>query len=463
MNMHRSSSIRHCACTALAFGSLFLTSASFAAGPDVTYQDISSISNTGVLAGIRGYALGSHTCNIGNQNLLWTSDGTPGLAMNGYRLYNGRLEQLGQGWVKTACCAAAGNGCGLGCNGVGGQLLGAGCLDVYSAGWNAIQGNLSPRNKINPFTGQFTGPIGTSGTISGHLQMAESDLAAANFPGALYFVEGHYIADDDANDSAGNHLNNASHRRVTVGATFGLTLQGSTVVGQPAIHAWKAHGLGLNTPDPTINIVNTDVPSEGRFIVGSKAKDNGNGTWRYEYAVYNFNSDRAGGSFSVPVPKSAIVSNVGFKDVNYHSGEPYTNTDWIASNAGGSVKWDSPQTFDANPNSNALRWGTMYNFWFDANLPPTNGEATIGLFKPHTPSSVQTPVPVPQPQTCPPDIAPVGGDGTVNVSDLLAVISAWGPCPATPECPADLAPKGGNQIINVEDLLAVTAAWGDCG
>ena len=29
---------------------------------------------------------------------------------------------------------------------------------------------------------------------------------------------------------------------------------------------------------------------------------------------------------------------------------------------------------------------------------------------------------------CAPDIAPPGGDGLVNVDDLLAVINAWGPC-----------------------------------
>ena len=31
--------------------------------------------------------------------------------------------------------------------------------------------------------------------------------------------------------------------------------------------------------------------------------------------------------------------------------------------------------------------------------------------------------------TCAADIAPPGGDGIVNVDDLLAVINAWGPCP----------------------------------
>ncbi len=70
-----------------------------------------------------------------------------------------------------------------------------------------------------------------------------------------------------------------------------------------------------------------------------------------------------------------------------------------------------------------------------------------------------------QPRLCTGDIAPNGGDGNVNVMDLLAVINAWGacpsPCPPT-ACPADIAPPGGNCIVNVSDLLAVINAWGAC-
>jgi hypothetical protein len=65
--------------------------------------------------------------------------------------------------------------------------------------------------------------------------------------------------------------------------------------------------------------------------------------------------------------------------------------------------------------------------------------------------------------TCPADIAPPGGDGVVNVNDLLAVINSWGPCPTLPNpCPADIAPAGGDGAVNVNDLLAVINAWGVC-
>ena len=52
--------------------------------------------------------------------------------------------------------------------------------------------------------------------------------------------------------------------------------------------------------------------------------------------------------------------------------------------------------------------------------------------------------------------ADTDASGVVDVSDLLAVILAWGACDG---CPADI---DGNGIVDVQDLVAVIAAWGPC-
>jgi len=57
------------------------------------------------------------------------------------------------------------------------------------------------------------------------------------------------------------------------------------------------------------------------------------------------------------------------------------------------------------------------------------------------------------PALCPADL---DGDGTVGVSDLLALLASWGPCKG---CPADL---DGNGNVGVPDLLALLANWGPC-
>jgi hypothetical protein len=50
----------------------------------------------------------------------------------------------------------------------------------------------------------------------------------------------------------------------------------------------------------------------------------------------------------------------------------------------------------------------------------------------------------------------VDRNGTVNVNDLLQVISTWGPCPNPLTCPADLNVSGN---VDVNDLLEVVTHW----
>lgn len=61
--------------------------------------------------------------------------------------------------------------------------------------------------------------------------------------------------------------------------------------------------------------------------------------------------------------------------------------------------------------------------------------------------------------SCPAD---TNCDSSVNVQDLFAVITAWGPCANPNNCPSDIAPAGGDDLVNVADLLAVITAWGAC-
>ncbi|HPF38581.1 MAG TPA: hypothetical protein PK093_08055 [Phycisphaerae bacterium] len=365
---------------------------------DVVYTDCTNIATYGPVGSMYAYALSSTTCNMGNVALLWgtSHNGTPALAMNAYRIYDGRLEQIGQGWVKHSCCAAAGNACGIPCTGGGGSQLGAGCSDVYGAGYNGGHSRLGPRAEINAFTGNIIPAPGDSGDpVYKRLQVPVDDMTLTNYPGARYMIEGVYVGSDDA--AAGNGWNNASYKVVTINQTgFDMTPAGSMHVGVPAIYAWREQGLGMDTPDESVEVQQVDVPGEGIFHLASKATDNGDGTWRFDYAVYNLNSDRAGGAFTVPTG-GATVSDVGFRDVPYHSGEPYDNTDWTISVDNGSITWSSPETFAQNPMSNALRWGTMYNFWFTSDVGPndTPGEVTIGLFKTGTPTSISATTTVP--------------------------------------------------------------------
>lgn len=410
-----------------------LSQAAFGQGLDITHQDIQDTwkHSGAAIGGSHGYALGSYTCNIGDTALLWQNQGTPGLAMNGYRLHDGVLKQIGLSWVKHACCVANNAGCGT-CASAGSWPSGTlrpGCRDVYSASYNSGQSRLGPRSGINPSASTFS-PIPTlpsgSNALARRLVVKEADMSATTYPGALYFAEGVYVA---AGEPAANQLNNATYERVTVanaGATptYAWSQTGAAQTGQPAILAWKAHGLGLNTPDDRVTILTGDVPGDGRYYVASKATDLGNGSWRYDYAVFNLNSHRAAGGVIVPTPVGVNVSNIGFSDVDYHSGEIYDNTDWSSAKESTQVVWASPATFETNPNTNALRWGTMYNFWFTADRAPNvDGSVTLRMFRPGDPQElVITGLAVPSAPGC---LADFNGAGGLTVQDIFDYLAAY--------------------------------------
>jgi hypothetical protein len=419
-----------------------------AIGADVAYEGFTQVASFGPVGNKRAYIFDGDTCNLGDQALRWGGSwqGSPSLAFNMYRWREGRLTQIGQSFTKQACCAAAMAGCGN-CTGQGGTVLGAGCLDIYSASWNALQNRLGPRSNLNAFTGaHILAPSDTGNAIYKRLQVDIPDIDPGQNPaGTMWFGEGVFVASDDA--PAGNALNNASWRRIIPSAGgASVSVTGPMQRYVPAITAWK-------TIEPSVIDGIVDVPNEGRFHTAVKVTDLGGGNYRYDYAIFNLNSDRSGGSFSVPLG-GAVPVNIGFHDVDYHSGEPYDNTDWVVEVTSSAITWRSPQTFAQNPNSNALRWGTMYNFWFETDRAPMNGEVTLGLFKPHTPQSVNFAAPHPELVVLIP--GDMNCDGVVTVSDIgpfvLAVTDPAAYAAAFPNCDIMQADLNSDGQITVSDI-----------
>lgn len=156
-----------------------------------------------------------------------------------------------------------------------------------------------------------------------------------------------------------------------------------------AISLALAHSDAGNLDGPTVWETEVHVPGDGLFVLTARATDLGTGFWRYEYALQNVNSIRAAGSFRICFFDRHVVENVGFHDVDYQSGEMYDGADWMTNLTDGGVTW-STQSYAANPNANALRSGTTYNFRLDANAPPYFLiDASIELFRPGEPTSVR--------------------------------------------------------------------------
>jgi len=387
------------------------------AGPDVIVGVLPEMAQYGSNGSFVGLGIGTTSCNNGDQPLHWfalPNTDHPVIPQNFYRMSGGannsdRFEQIGQSWLKHAFAALEGNDCNFGCHTSGcttGSNLCSGCSDPYGSSLNASQTGIGSRAWVNPFTGSF--PSGAN-NHSGHnhtgtshrITVATSDLNPAQNAGATYFAEAQYVTPHEytwcqANPGQCNMFNNASYRQFSVNGgptNFNFSPVGSTIQMQPAIMAWTGATFSQAEPDPG---------NDGIWFMGYKVTNPSAGVWHYEYALYNENLDRAIQSFSVPLIPGANISNIGFHAPAQEPGWPndgtqnnqgYGSTPWTVTQASGSITWNT-ETFAQNQNANAIRWGTLYNFRFDADQPPQSANATVGYFKTGSPMTVVIQAPV---------------------------------------------------------------------
>ena len=358
-------------------------------GPDLIVGGLhTSLASYGADGGISAFAVGTTSCNKGDEEVQWVSgtNAHPVIGQNIFRLKDDRFEHIGMAWLKHGFTALQGFYCYSWCQSSGtGTRLGVGCSDPYSAGLNGQTQWLGPKWQINAHTGYFPYPPSrpplTGSPIDRRLQVHNVDLDPTQNVGAAYFVESQYVSSDEA--LAGNGNNSASYAPISVWWDSDDSRYRAQVIGigtqreQPGVRAWQDR-------DSAVVETNVQIPNEGLFILAAKAIDQGDGSWRYEYALQNLNSDRSCGSFSVPLPPGALIYATSFNDVDYHSGEPYDGADWPAVVSDGVITWRTTD-YAVNSNANALRWGTLYSFGFEANAGPgVPGDtmATLGLFKP---------------------------------------------------------------------------------
>jgi hypothetical protein len=411
-------------------------------GPDVIVGDIQDVDQQGSNATQVGLAIGTDSCNNGEEPIDWfelPDTDHPFIPQNLYRMSGGadnteRLEQIGQSWGKHAFFALEESLCGT-CDTSGcetGSHLCPGCSDPYVSGLNGDQDQIGSRAWVNPFTGSFPS---TANDHSGHnhdgvshrILVNMTDLDTQQNPGATYFGEAAYITPHEytwcqSHPGECNMFNNFSYRQFSVsgGPTFfTFSAVGSTVRMQPSIEAWAATGATVQQLEP-------DPGNDGLFFVGYKITGPNAGLWHYEYAIFNMNLDRAIQSFEVVFPGfPPNLSNVGFHAPPQHPGwahdgtvgdAGYSSTPWTFTVNGpppfaNSAVWNC-ETFAQNPNANAIRWGTLYNFRFDSSSAPATSTANIAFFKTGSPVTVDvvapfmsdatpTPTPTPTPTATP--------------------------------------------------------------
>lgn len=353
-----------------------LTTCSFA-GPDLICSEI----NGAVLFGDDGngtnaYSFGTTLCNVGDEQLGWDPDtnGHPLISQTLYKLKDHQISQIGIGFVRHTTIPLAGNACGLGCTPVGFLALGAGCSDTSGVVINGSQGLMGPRTEVDPQNGFYPYPftsINESGdSVYKRLQVSQSDISD---PDALYFVETQVISRFET--TLESRDNNMSYRQVLFSpGSLNAVLIGQTYSEQPAMYAWRDHGNGIGVPDPEVIISSSIKPDlDSTFLVGSRVEEHSEDHSIARYSVLNMNGEVGIRLFGVPnldcYPEAEIVS-MAFSAPQYHDDldDQIDPASWTAFplEMYGFMHW-AVDTFEENPNANAIRWGTMYNFSFEVN------------------------------------------------------------------------------------------------
>jgi len=366
------------------------------AGPDLVCSEIGSAASFGSADGLVSYAFATTLCNVGDEPITWNANTNehPIISQTLYKLSDGQITQIGIGHVRHMSFALESNACGLGCTPAGSNMLGAGCSTTSAGTINGSQGLMGPRSEIESNDGFFPYPFDSINQAGDPVyKRLRATIADVSDQDALYFVETQVVTPGETTTES--KANNASYRQVLFSpGTASATLTGPTYSGQPAINAWRDHGLGINQPDTSVIITQATTPNGGIVHLGSKATLTGTiddiEYYRYDYALHNLNEDHNIQQIRPDIFNGNQISGSTFDAADHHDGldELISDTPWAfsASSIGfgrGVLAWYVNEDFETNPLANVIRWGTMHTFSCEGPYKPTTGDTTITLYEPN--------------------------------------------------------------------------------
>jgi hypothetical protein len=207
-------------------------------------------------------------------------------------------------------------------------------------------------------------------------------------------------------------------------------------------------------PGALIEVVKPVPVIDGRCYLAHKVTDNGDGTWHYEYSIYNHDMGRNAGSFMVPMASDVEVSNIDFFAPTILS-YSFSNDNWSAVRDADGITW-STTDHASGASANPIRWGFLYNFGFDADAAPETGTAILGV---HSPSAVPyIEVEVATPPTAPPPATfrrgLCNGDGNFDIGDVIFLLGYLFSSAQEPGC-HDSCDTNDDGDLNIADGISM--------
>jgi hypothetical protein len=331
--------------------------------------------------------------NVGSADVPWWeqftepqppygNDQHPYLVWNLYRLSAaGQLEMIATSALKHAYFTI---NVGADCPCPGGNILWAGCEDVYGAFSNDLGQYLAGRDEVVPASGlwgrcgsffdpECDGLQSQSSTNYQHrMQLMESELNSSLHSGARFFIEAWYVVRDDS-----DIFNAMGWREINPtwnGFNWNFPTVGSMVQGRLADH-WAGAGSAA------AHRLGGFDSGAGTIRVAARVSDLGNGQWRYDYLVSNVDFVQATvtgqdpdldvtdvssiAGFRVPMDPALVLDDIDMARADRMSGQP-----WGWDRASHHLGW-------SDPGDTPLNWGRSFRFSFVADSPPGNGPVHV--------------------------------------------------------------------------------------
>jgi hypothetical protein len=377
---------------------------------DVELTGVGTVSQVAREAGIR-VALGMSALleNVGEGTVAWgeaiapPSFGAVGehpfLSMAFYRVdAAGGIVQLGLSGAKHAFRAL-----NSGCPCPSDNFMYPGCGDIYGVATNVDRNWLGPRDEVSAQSGHWQRvgshfdqclalqPTGCDPALHDmndfrdhegdspvyhdsfehRLEVPEAELSLA---GATYFAEAWYLVAGDVASA-----NNLGHRAVVpefAGSTWAFPFASDLALGS----------VLQEVPGATLQTLET---GEGRIQLAVSTRDLGGGMHHYEHALMNLDFDRRIESLELPLAEAIEIANAGSTGLGA-AADP-----WAVGVEPDRIRWQAPD-------DEALDWGALVSFRFDANAAPVASRVTLAAFEAGTPAAFELaapgPLAVPEPQ-----------------------------------------------------------------
>jgi subtilisin-like proprotein convertase family protein len=430
----------------------FETTAPPASGQDLIIGNANNVVQVGREGTVASFGMESVICNGGTDPLHWYANPDPRHPMmifNMFRVDEDRIIQIGGSWVKHGWSSAQADACGFGCEpSPTNQETGIGCSDTYGAAGNAAQINMGPRSEIEPWNGAFTWEgsyisqdTGPWNATEERLSIEDADLDPQQHPNSQWLAEVYVIQPADE-DPFSNHAWEPVLVSGAPGGTWDIDMTAPSI-NSPVQDAW-----------PGAEVVTVSPPGfgDGHLYLASKVTDLGNGLWRYEYAIYNFNFGAGIGAFEIPLPTGTQVSSADFHAPL--TGSPFfSDLPWEIVQTDSSLRW---QTLDASNGSaaNPLLWGWLYNFGFVADVAPVTSEVFMNSHGDSPFGTLSVLTQAPPPPVLEPEFRRglCNSDDIVDLSDVLFMLSYQFSSGEEPGC-LDACDCNDDGILDLSDAI----------